>query len=126
MKLNTISEGTWNIISSYLNYNFNKLSIATSKLKEIKLVSFKGTYMSEAELINSQSSPIPGDYAFVLSTSGSDVVFSVYYSDLNYSWVTDGGVYDPDTIVANYIEMIELSNISQIDKDIEDYNRHKT
>ena len=124
MKLNTIGEGTWNLISSYLNYNFNKLSIATSKLKEVRLVSFKGTYTSFAELKNLQSSPIPGDYACVLTTDSSEL--SIYYANQNYEWVTDGGVYDPKVILSDYIEMTELSNISQIDKDIDDYNRHKT
>jgi hypothetical protein len=120
MKLNTISEGSWTLIANYLNYNFNKLSVATSRLGEIRLVSFKGVYTTEAELKSLQSNNVPGDYAFVLE--GEDLL-RVYFTDLNYDWVTDGGVYDPEVILSDYIEMVALSNISQIDGDIEDYNK---
>ena len=120
MKLNTISEGSWTLIANYLNYNFNKLSVAASRLGEIRLVSFKGVYTTEAELKSLQSDNVPGDYAFVLE--GEDLL-RVYFTDLNYDWVTDGGVYDPEVILSDYIEMIALSNISQIDGDIEDYNK---
>ena len=120
MKLNTISEGTWTQIANYLNYNFNKLSVATSRLGEIRLVSFKGVYTTEAELKSLQSDNVPGDYAFVLE--GEDLL-RVYFTDLNYDWVTDGGIYDPEVILSDYIEMIALSNISQIDGDIEDHNK---
>ena len=123
MKLNTITEGTWNIIANYLNYNFNKLSVAASRLGEIRLVSLKGVYTTEAELKSLQSDNVPGDYAFVLE--GEDLL-RVYFTDLNYDWVTDGGVYDPEVILSDYIEMIALSNISQIDGDIEDYNKRMT
>ena len=122
MKLNTISEGSWTLIANYLNYNFNKLSVAASRLGEIRLVSFKGVYTTEAELKSLQSDNVPGDYAFVLE--GEDLL-RVYFTDLNYDWVTDGGVYDPEVILSDYIEMVALSNISQIDKDIEDYNKRK-
>jgi hypothetical protein len=120
MKLNTISEGSWTLIANYLNNNFNKLSVATSRLGEIRLVSFKGVYTTEAELKSLQSDNVPGDYAFVLE--GEDLL-RVYFTDLNYDWVTDGGIYDPEVILSDYIEMIALSNISQIDGDIEDYNK---
>lgn len=120
MKLNTISEGNWTLIANYLNYNFNKLSVAASRLGEIRLVSFKGVYTTEAELKSLQSDNVPGDYAFVLE--GEDLL-RVYFTDLNYDWVTDGGIYDPEVILSDYIEMIALSNISQIDGDIEDYNK---
>ena len=120
MKLNTISEGSWTQIANYLNYNFNKLSVATGRLGEIGLVSFKGVYTTEAELKSLQSNNIPGDYAFVLE---GENLLRVYYTDLNYDWVTDGGVYDPEVILSDYIEMVKLSNISQIDGDIEDYNK---
>ena len=119
MKLNTISEGSWTLIANYLNYNFNKLSVATSRLGEIRLVSFKGVYTTEAELKSLQSDNVPGDYAFVLE--GEDTMM-VYYTDLNYDWVTDGGVYNPEVILSDYIEMVELNNISQISEDIEEYN----
>ena len=122
MKLNTISEGTWTIIANYLNYNFNKLSVATSRLGEIRLVSFKGVYTTEAELKSLQSENVPGDYAFVLAGER----LRVYYTDQNYDWVADGGVYNPEVIISDYIEMTALSNISQIDEDIEDYNRRVT
>lgn len=120
MKLNTISEGSWTLIANYLNYNFNKLSVAASRLGEIRLVSFKGVYTTEAELKSLQSDNVPGDYAFVLE--GEDLL-RVYFTDLNYDWVTDGGVYDPEVILSDYIEMVALNNISQIDGDIEDYNK---
>ena len=123
MKLNTISEGSWTLIANYLNYNFNKLSVAASRLGEIRLVSFKGVYTTEAELKSLQSDNVPGDYAFVLE--GEDLL-RVYFTDLNYDWVTDGGVYDPEVILSDYIEMVALSNISQIDGDIEDYNKRTT
>ena len=126
MKLNTITEGTWNIIASYLNYNFNKLSVATSKLKDVKLVSFKGVYTSESELKTSQNKSVPGDYAFVLVGENREALFRVYYTDFNYDWVTDNGIYNPEVILSNYIEVIALSNISQIDKDIDNYNKGKT
>ena len=122
MKLNTITEGDWTMIANYLNYNFNKLSIATSRLGEIRLVSFKGVYTSETELKNQQSKNVPGDYAFILDEEG---LLRVYYTDLNYDWVTDGGVYNPEVILSDYIEMVSLSNISQIDNDIDDYNKQK-
>ena len=122
MKLNTITEGDWTMIANYLNYNFNKLSIATSRLGEIRLVSFKGVYTSETELKNQQSKNVPGDYAFILDEEG---LLRVYYTDLNYDWVTDGGVYNPEVILSDYIEMVYLSNISQIDNDIDDYNKQK-
>lgn len=125
MKLNTITEGTWNIIASYLNYNFNKLSVATSKLKDVKLVSFKGVYTSESELKTSQNTSVPGDYAFVLVRESREALFRVYYTDFNYDWVTDNGIYNPEVILSNYIEVIALSNISQIDKDIDNYNKGK-
>ena len=120
MKLNTISEGSWTLIANYLNYNFNKLSVAASRLGEIRLVSFKGVYTTEAELKSLQSDNVPGDYAFVLE---GENLLRVYFTDLNYDWVTDGGVYDPEVILSDYIEMVALSNISQIDGDIEDYNK---
>lgn len=122
MKLNTITEGTWTLIANYLNYNFNKLSVAASKLGEVRLVSFKGVYTTETELKTQQSDSVPGDYALVLE--GEDML-RVYYTDLNYEWVTDGGVYNPEVILSDYIEMVALSNISQIDKDIDDYNKRK-
>ena len=123
MKLNTISEGSWTLIANFLNSNFNKLSVATSRLGELKLTSFKGAYTSETELKEKPPKSVPGDYAVVSSSPG--VLFSVYYTDLNYNWVTDGGLYDPNVILSNYIEMIALSNISQLDEDIKDYNKHK-
>ena len=122
MKLNTISEGSWTIISNYLNYNFNKLGVAASRLGDIRFVSFKGVYNSESELKNLQSGSVPGDYAFVLEGNN---LFRVYYTDLNYSWVTNGGLYDPEVILSDYIEMVALNNISQIDNDIAEYNRNK-
>ena len=122
MKLNTITEGTWTLIANYLNYNFNKLSVAASKLGEVRLVSFKGVYTTETELKTQQSDSVPGDYALVLE--GEDML-RVYYTDLNYEWVTDGGIYNPEVILSDYIEMVALSNIYQIDKDIEDYNKRK-
>jgi len=121
MKLNTISEGTWTLIANYLNYNFNKLSVATSRLGEIKLVSFKGVYTTETELKTLQPNNVPGDYAVVLEEN----LLRVYYTDLNDNWITDGGTYNPEVILSDYIEMIALNNISQIDKDIEEYNKHK-
>lgn len=127
MKLNTITDGTWTLISNYLNNNFNKLSVATNKLGEIKLVSFKGVYRSEAELRNLQSSyNVPGDYAFVLVVEDGEVLLKVYYVDMNYNWTTDGGTYNPEVILSDYIEMVALNNISQIDNDIQEYNRQKT
>ena len=122
MKLNTITEGTWTLIANYLNYNFNKLSVAASKLGEVRLVSFKGVYTTETELKTQQSDSVPGDYALVLE--GEDML-RVYYTNLNYEWVTDGGLYNPEVILSDYIEMVALSNISQIDKDIDDYNKRK-
>jgi hypothetical protein len=122
MKLNTISEGSWTLIANYLNYNFNKLSVATSRLGEIRLVSFKGVYTSLTELKSRQSNNVPGDYAFVLE--GEDTMM-VYYTDLNYDWVTDGGVYNPEVILSDYIEMVSISNISQLDNDIAEYNKQQ-
>ena len=122
MKLNTITEGSWTQIANYLNYNFNKLSVATSRLGEIRLVSFKGVYTSDAELISIQKDKTPGDYAFVLE--GEDTL-RVFYVNPNYDWTTDVGVYNPQVILSDYIEMIALNNISQIDEDIEDYNNMK-
>lgn len=123
MKLNTITEGTWTLIANYLNYNFNKLSVAASKLGEVRLVSFKGVYTTETELKTQQPDSVPGDYALVLD--GEDML-KVYYTNLNYEWVTDGGTYNPEVILSDYIEMVALSNISQIDKDIDDYNKRKS
>ena len=120
MKLNTISEGSWTQIANYLNYNFNKLSVATNRLGEIRLVSFKGVYTTETELKSLQSNNIPGDYAFVMEGENT---LRVYYTDLNYDWVTDGGVYNPEVILSDYIEMVSLNNISQLDDDIAEYNR---
>jgi hypothetical protein len=119
MKLNTITEGSWTQIANYLNYNFNKLSVATSRLGEIRLVSFKGVYTSDEDLY-AMTDRTPGDYAFVLENEG---ILRVFYVNLNYDWVTDGGVYDPEVILSDYIEMEALSNISQIDEDIADYNK---
>ena len=125
MKLNNITEGTWSKISNYLNYNFNKLSIATSKLKGVILVSFKGVYMSEAELKSKYTLPNTGDYAFVLTTEGSDAYFKVYYTSYR-EWLTDGGVYDPEVFVAEYIETVDLEgDISRISKEKNEYNRDK-
>lgn len=121
MRLNNISTGTWNIISNYLNYNFNKLSVATGKLKGVSLVNFKGVYTSETELKSLQGSPTPGDYAFVIVNNNS--AFKIYYANSNSGWVTDNGVYDPEVILKDYIQMIALSNIEQdLKGDIEDYN----
>jgi hypothetical protein len=122
MKLNTISEGSWTLIANYLNYNFNKLSVATGRLGEIRLISFKGVYTSLTELKSQQSNNVPGDYAFVLE--GEDAM-RVYYTDLNYDWVTDGGVYNPEVILSDYIEMVSISNISQLDNDIAEYNKQQ-
>ena len=120
MKLNTITEGSWTQIANYLNYNFNKLSVATSRLGEIRLVSFKGVYTSEEDLY-AMTDRTPGDYAFVLENGG---ILRVFYINLNYDWVY-GGTYNPEVILSDYIEMTALNNISQIDEDIEDYNNKK-
>ena len=121
MRLNTISEGTWFVISNYLNYNFNKLSVASSKLGGVTLVSFKGTFASEAELKEKQPNPTPGDFAFVIVNNNS--AFKIYYTDLNIDWVTDDGIYDPEIILRDYIEMSVLSNVTEdLKKDLEDYN----
>ena len=121
MNLNNISSGTWNKISNYLNYNFNKLSVATGKLQGVSLVTFKGVYTSETELKNLQADPEPGDYAFVITENNT--AFKIYYTNLNSGWVTDDGTYDPEVILKDYIEMIALSNVvTDLAKDIEDYN----
>ncbi len=124
MNLNNISSGTWNKISNYLNYNFNKLSVATGKLQGVSLITFKGVYISETELKNLQVNPEPGDYAFVVTENNT--AFKIYYTDLNSGWVTDNGTYDPEVILKDYIEMTALSNIvNDLAKDIDDYNRHR-
>lgn len=124
MNLNNISSGTWNKISNYLNYNFNKLSVATGKLQGVSLITFKGVYISETELKNLQVNPEPGDYAFVVTENNT--AFKIYYADLNSGWVTDNGTYDPEVILKDYIEMTALSNIvNDLAKDIDDYNRHR-
>jgi hypothetical protein len=121
MRLNTISTGTWNIISNYLNYNFNKLSVATNKLKSIDLINYKGVYTSETELKTLHGAPVPGDYAFVIVNSNS--AFKVYYVNASSEWITDNGVYDPEVIMGDYIQMTALSNVEQdLRSDIEDYN----
>ena len=121
MILNTITSGTWKTIANYLNYNFNKLSIATGRLKGITLVTFKGVYLSETELNTKQPSPNEGDYAFVLINSDQD--FVVYYADSNEGWVTEGGIISPEVIIKKYIEMIALSNVeTDLRGDINDYN----
>ena len=124
MILNTITSGTWKTIANYLNYNFNKLSIATGRLKGITLVTFKGVYLSETELNTKQPSPNEGDYAFVLINSDQD--FVVYYADSNEGWVTEGGIISPEVIIKKYIEMIALSTVeTDLRGDINDYNsRH--
>jgi len=124
MNLNNISTGTWNKISNYLNYNFNKLSVATGKLQGVSLVTFKGVYTSETELKNLQTDPEPGDYAFVITENNT--AFKIYYADLNSGWVTDNGTYDPEVILKDYIEMTALTNVvNDLAKDIDDYNRHR-
>ena len=121
MNLNNISSGTWNKISNYLNYNFNKLSVATGKLQGVSLVTFKGVYTSETELKNLQADPEPGDYAFVITENNT--AFKIYYTNLNSGWVTDDGTYDPEVILRDYIEMTALTNVvTDLAKDIEDYN----
>ena len=121
MNLNNISTGTWNKISNYLNYNFNKLSVATGKLQGVNLVTFKGVYTSETELKNLQADPEPGDYAFVITENNT--AFKIYYTNLNSGWVTDNGTYDPEVILKDYIEMTALTNVvTDLAKDIEDYN----
>ena len=121
MILNTITSGTWKTIANYLNYNFNKLSIATGRLKGITLATFKGVYLSETELNTKQPSPNEGDYAFVLINSDQD--FVVYYADSNEGWVTEGGIISPEVIIKKYIEMIALSNVeTDLRGDINDYN----
>jgi hypothetical protein len=121
MNLNNISTGTWNKISNYLNYNFNKLSVATGKLQGVNLVTFKGVYTSETELKTLLGTPIPGDYAFVITENNA--AFKIYYADLNSSWTTDDGTYDPEVILKDYIEMTALTNVvTDLAKDIEDYN----
>lgn len=121
MNLNNISTGTWNKISNYLNYNFNKLSVATGKLQGVSLVTFKGVYTSETELKNLQADPEPGDYAFVITENNTS--FKIYYTNLNSGWVTDNGTYDPEVILKDYIEMTALTNVvTDLAKDIEDYN----
>jgi hypothetical protein len=124
MNLNNISTGTWNKISNYLNYNFNKLSVATGKLQGISLVTFKGVYTSETELKNLQGTTTPGDDAFVITENNT--AFKIYYADLNSEWVTDNGTYDPEVILKDYIEMTALANVvNDLAEDIDDYNRHR-
>ena len=124
MNLNNISSGTWNKISNYLNYNFNKLSVATGKLQGVSLVTFKGVYTSETELKNLQADPEPGDYAFVITEDNT--AFKIYYTGVYGGWVTDDGTYDPEVILKDYIEMIALSNIVEdLAKDIDDYNNRR-
>ena len=124
MKLNIISSGTWFKISNYLNYNFNKISVAAGKLKNIKLVSFKGVYRSDTELKTIQENVIPGDYAFVIVDSNNS--FKVYYVNDNIEWVTDDGVYDPEVILGDYILMTSISNVERdLAGDIKDYNNNK-
>ena len=124
MELNTISKGTWYTIANYLNYNFNKLSIAVGRLRGITITTFKGVYISEAELNRVNPSPNPGDYAFVIINSNSN--FKVFYADLNEGWITDGGIYDPEVIIKDYIEMTALSDVvKDLEKDIKDYNERK-
>ena len=124
MILNTITSGTWKTIANYLNYNFNKLSIATGRLKGITLITFKGVYLSETELNTRQPSPNEGDYAFVLINNNQD--FKVYYADSNEGWVTDEGIFSPEVILKKYIEMIALSNVeADLKSDINDYNRRQ-
>lgn len=124
MNLNNISNGTWNKISNYLNYNFNKLSVATGKLQGVTLLTFKGVYTSDTELKTLQDTQSPGDYAFVITENNTS--FKVYYTDLNCEWVTDDGTYDPEVILKDYIEMTALTNVlSDLAEDINDYNRHR-
>ena len=124
MNLNNISNGTWDKISNYLNYNFNKLSVAAGKLQGVNLLTFKGVYTSETELMTIQGTPIPGDYAFVITENNT--AFKIYYTDLNGSWITDNGTYDPEVILKDYIEMTALTNVlSDLAEDINDYNRHR-
>ena len=113
MNLNNISNGTWNIISNYLNYNFNKLSVATSKLQGVSLVTFKGVYTSETELKNLQELSNPGDYAFVITENNTS--FKVYYADLNSGWTTDDGTYGKKGFSINYLkEDFEKQNFDGI------------
>ena len=124
MNLNNISTGTWNKISNYLNYNFNKLSVETGKLQGVTLLTFKGVYTSEIELKTLHGIPIPGDYAFVITENNTS--FKVYYANLNCEWITDDGTYDPEVILKDYIEMTVLTNIlTDLSRDIDDYNRRK-
>ena len=124
MNLNNISNGTWNKISNYLNYNFNKLSVETGKLQGVTLLTFKGVYTSETELRTLQEAPIPGDYAFVITENNTS--FRIYYANLNSGWVTDNGIYDPEVILKDYIEMTTLTNIlTDLAWDIYEYNGQK-
>lgn len=129
MKLNNITVGMWRDISNYLNYNFNKLSIVTSKLEysicTVENLAFKGVFDSQSLLYTKYPSPEYGEYAFVLVEEGEGgeerTLFTVYLANKSGEWEELNGVYDPEVILSNYLEMVKLSSISDIDQDIEDY-----
>ena len=122
MILNTITSGTWKTIANYLNYNFNKLSIATGRLKGITLITFKGVYLSETELNTRQPSPNEGDYAFVLINK----ILKFIMQTLMKAGLLMEVFFSPEVILKKYIEMIALSNVEvDLKSDINDYNRRQ-
>ena len=125
MKLNTITNGNWTDIANYLNYNFNKMGIAVSQLGDSLTPEgypYKGVFQTEAELFNKFPEPLLGDYAFVLvTTDPEDVFFQVYLCD-NYVWEKTDGTYDPQAILENYIETVEIDSLDDIMADVQEYN----
>lgn len=128
MKLNTITTGMWKTIANYLNYNFNKLSIAADRLKDSgnsENSAFKGVFSTEAILKNSYPDPEPGEYAFVLVDGpGQEDLFKVYSAETGGIWTAQEGTYDPEVILTDYVRMIRLSSISDLSGDIRDYLRN--
>ena len=129
MKLNNITEGMWRDISDYLNYNFNKISIATNKLEDIGLtenLSFKGVFESEALLKQEFPKPNKGDYAFVLPQEQEEDIKFIIYTATSYGiWEQTDGDYDPEVILKDYIEVKRISEIEDLENDIKDYLNNK-
>lgn len=108
MKLNTIGEGYWSTIANYLNYNFNKLSVATNKYGMVGItnVHHKGVFINETELKNRFPNPEAGDFAFVIGDDqpeGSKIEFWVYIVKEEF-WFKLDEKYMPPVDETKYLE----------------------
>ena len=107
MKLNIIGEGYWSTISNFLNYNFNKLSVATNKYGKVGLtnVHHKGVFINETELKTRFPNPEAGDFAFVIEEqeSSDNIEFWVYIVKDEF-WYKLDEKYMPPVDETKYLE----------------------